>query len=214
MEFHRRLFSIDGFVPGQAALPFPIDSGLWAVQEGCSPPAAHDPARLLQSFAALEGVAVSLRTDAVLMCQAGAGLTQRLAHFGLLLGDLAALALHEIIINAAVHGNLQVASRPGARWCERQAFFDAIERELTNCERAARAVTVALGWDTERLCATVIDEGAGYDVHDAIARAPGETAPASGRGIAIARAAARVEVLDGGTCTRLIFDRIDGARPT
>ena len=225
MELHRRFFSTDGSLFGNAASPAGvspglraepggrlepgswIDPGVWAVENGCTPPATHDPARLLGGFAAVTGMAVSLRTDTMLACQAGTALAEKLDRCGFALGCLAGLALHEIIINAAIHGNLQVASRPAVGWRERQAFISRIEAELANPGRAARAVTVALGWHEAKLCAAIVDEGVGYDVRSSAPAPPGGKLEAAGRGIAIARAAACVEVLDGGTCTRLIFDR-------
>jgi hypothetical protein len=206
MKLLRRTFEPDEAIRAVADVWENAGPGFWAVQGGCVPPPAHRPSRLLAGFAAQHGMALSLRTDTLLEGNVGATLSHRLDQFGCALGDLAGLALHEILVNAAVHGNLQVASRPAARWREREAHSSQIEAGLADPELAARVVTVALGWHATLLCACVIDEGAGYTPAPDSQPAP-SVRKAAGRGLSIARAAARVDVLRGGCCTRLLFDR-------
>jgi hypothetical protein len=133
--------------------------------------------------------------------------SDRLDEFHCGTGELTGLALHEILINAAIHGNLQVASRPSAVWPEREAQARQIAAALADPILAARVVTIALGWHATKLCASIIDEGLGHTPSPPVCDPAATARAASGRGLSIARAAARVEQLCDGRWTRLVFDR-------
>ncbi len=201
----RRILLADGASPRDAAFWDSLTPGLWLVEIGCATPPSHGPNQLLADFAAESAMAVSLRTDAILQCNAGPALVLRLAQYGCHLGDMAALALHEVLLNAAIHGNLRVASQLAAVWQDRDAQIHHIETALADPSLAARAVTVALGWNEFELCAAVMDCGDGYRAGAPDGALPGAPRQASGRGLMIVRAAAHMEVRHGGRCARLIF---------
>jgi hypothetical protein len=183
--------------------------GIWAMEAGCAPPAAHWPSRLVARRAAHGCLAVSLRTGTLLSLELGQIVASRLESAGCRLAPLAGLALHEVLVNAAIHGNLQVDAGPAAGWCDLSARERLVAAALGDPPRAARVVTVAAGWNAEEVFAIVIDEGAGYVPLTPQPQA-GASRRAAGRGLLIARAEARVDVLRGGRCTRLIFGH---ARP-
>ena len=155
-------------------------------------------------------MAISLRSATLLRSNFASVLMARLEAQGCAFDQLATLALHEILLNAAIHGNLDVASGPSANWSDLATRTSLIAAALQDPVRAARSVTVALGWDARWVSAVVADQGAGYRLEPAGSAAGGGPRGA-GRGLIIARAAARLDVLDGGRCTRLVFQRVIAA---
>jgi hypothetical protein len=191
--------------PSAHVLPPP---GCWLVEEGCDPPAEHRPGRLLTTASRIRhGMALTLRTATLLPLNLGPALIGQAGSGADDMPPLAELALHEILVNAAVHGNLEVDSGTAAAWRDLSLRHQRIAAALLDPIRAARLVTVALGWDEEHVIAAVIDQGHGYDPMAIGSTPPDGTRRGSGRGLAIAHAAATVEVLLGGRCTRLTFAR-------
>jgi hypothetical protein len=186
--------------------------GRWLVEEGCRPPPEHRPARLLTNrlLTNLEipcAMAITLRTATLLPLDLGPALIACVRSGCDDLPPLAELALHEILVNAAVHGNLEVSSGPASAWRDLSLRHQLIAAALDDPARAARLVTVALGWDTDHAVAAIIDQGRGYEPSAIGSMQPDGTRRAAGRGLKIARAAAQVDVLLGGRCTRLTFAR-------
>ena len=202
-----------GFRAGDRAADSPLahvlpPPGLWLVEEGCRPPPDHSPGRLLMTWPAIpHGMALTLRTATLMPLDLGSALIAGTGSGGDDMPLLAELALHEILVNAAVHGNLEVDSGTAAAWRDLSFRHQRIEAALMDPVRAARLVTVALGWDEEHVIAAVIDQGHGYDPSTIVSMPPDGVRRGCGRGLEIARAAARVEVLMGGRCTRLTFAR-------
>jgi len=184
-----------------------LSPGRWLVDADAQPPPEHLPDRLLDGFDPEAAMAMTLYTPRLLRPDLGAALVARLARQGCRVGDLAALALHEIVLNAAIHGNLEVSSGRATEWEDLDCREAALAAALADPVRARRVVTVALGWDAAQLAVLIIDEGRGYRPPQPD---PNVLAPrrGAGRGLAIARAAAEVELRFGGRCTRLLFRRV------
>jgi hypothetical protein len=211
MKLLRRTFRPLGTDEIDRELSELLRPGVWVVETGCTPPPAHCPGRLTEGFAVAYSMAISLRTATLLPLDLGPALAARLEAWGCVLAPLAGLALHEMLVNGAVHGNLQVGSGRASAWQELVAREQLIADALADPVRAGRMVTAALAWDARRVCAAIIDEGNGYQTAAAdppvADTAPRATLRAAGRGLLIARAVADVEVLRGGCCTRLTFAR-------
>ncbi len=211
MKFVRGVFPSDGTTLERAVLAERLSSGTWLLETGTTPPRTHEPGLLLAPMHALAGTAVSLRSITLMRCNLGAALIDWLHTAGCTVTEHADLALHEMLLNAAIHGNLEVAAGASNVWAELDERQALIEIALKDPRRVARVVTVAVGWNETNGLAVVIDEGAGYRHQDPPRSKPGGEPRGSGRGLMIARAAAQVEVCDQGRCTRLIFARVPTA---
>ena len=66
-------------------------------------------------------------------------------------------------------------------------------------------MTVAIGWNVGSIVAVIADQGSGYRAKALASGQPGMSPRAAGRGLMIARAVAKVEVLGRGRSTRLVF---------
>ena len=205
MKLARRTFVPNGTDP--TSLDGRLGPGLWLVEAGSVPPPPHRPSNLVGRFVALGGMAVSLRTDTLLGIELGRMLVDQLGRDSCGVGPLAGVALHEILVNAAVHGNLQVESGPACEWQDLERRAHRIAAALRDPVRSARLVTAVLSWNATHVQAVIIDEGIGDQSGD---NKRNGAAPhgAAGRGRLIARAAARVAVLRGGSCTRLLLGRV------
>lgn len=110
-------------------------------------------------------------------------------------------ALHEAIINAAIHGNLELSS-PAHR--DLDAFADQagrIDQLLANPEFAHRAITIALSWTWDTLEVMVADEGRGYTPR------PEHTTRVGGGLFIVHAFSDRMSICDDGRCLVLRFDR-------
>ena len=205
MNFIRETLARD--TPGRdpAALCKRLLPGRWAIEAGYEPPPWHDPARLLSGRGVLDAIALSLGSAAVLNLDLGPSLAEHLAGLGVSPGPLAGLALHELIINAAIHGNLSVGSGRSAQWRDLAERQSAIAGALANPVCAARAVTIAIGWHAAGITAVIADEGEGYDT----AASPAATR-SSGRGLSLARRVGHVDVGCGGRQTTITLARLPG----
>ena len=191
--------------PQPAFLPSVLRPWAWLVEIGLHPPQTHRPALLLAGTAPQGGVAYSLSSATVLKVDLGMTLTERLVKEGCGISTIATLALHEIMLNAAIHGNLEVGSGPSRDWRDFSARQNKIDEALADPAKAARAVTVAIGWNVGSMVAVIADQGSGYRAKALASGQPGMSPRAAGRGLMIARAVAKVEVLGRGRSTRLVF---------
>jgi hypothetical protein len=212
MQFSQSIVSSESLALLQTVL---LRRGHWLVEAGGVPPPSHRPALMLGEVPGGTGAAVSLRTRTVLQAELGATLIHWLGTRGCDLGALADVALHEIVLNAAIHGNLEVPSGASRNWADLDARAVLVARALTDPGRAGRVITTAIGWNLSVAVVAVADEGRGYEAavgQAAVGQAVGRAGNprAAGRGLDIARAVARVEVCDHGRCTRLIFTRDPG----
>jgi hypothetical protein len=208
MRFVRAAFDADGEAADAVRLCEGLRPGRWLVEAGCRPPRAHHPALLLgRRRALLGGVAISLRSATLLGIDLGVALAGRLEADVCELGPIVGLALHELLLNAAIHGNLEVASGRAAKWHDLATRSAAIAMALDDPSRAARLVTVAIGWSAEAVATLVADEGKGYTPSPPNARTDDSRPRAAGRGLLIAGAAGRLRVLRNGRCARLTIPR-------
>jgi len=99
------------------------------------------------------------------------------------------LALHEALTNSIIHGNLELSSDLKER-CD-NAFAEAVAERAADPRYGTRPVEVHFDYDGERCHWTFTDQGKGFDVARALARArqpDSEAMLASGRGILLMRA--------------------------
>ncbi|HTU22265.1 MAG TPA: PilZ domain-containing protein [Gemmataceae bacterium] len=99
------------------------------------------------------------------------------------------LALHEALTNSVIHGNLELSSDLKER-CD-NVFAEALAERAADPRYAARPVEVHFDYDGEHCRWTFTDQGKGFDVGRALARAAQpdpEAMLASGRGILLMRA--------------------------
>lgn len=207
MKLLRRPFLPNGTEDMPAILQDLLCPGSWVVEAGCVPPPQHRPGRLLARLALPDRMAASLKTATMLRLNLGVILSERLGTLGCTLDPLAELALHEMLVNSAIHGNLGVAAGPATTWRDLAAREELLAAALEDPVLAARIVTVAAGWDAGRICTVIIDQGSGYSSNAANDSFANAARRASGRGLMIARSAATVTALHGGRCTRLVFAR-------
>jgi hypothetical protein len=207
MRLCRRTFGATAAERTTEALARLYKPGYWLVEAGCRPPSSHQPARLLRGLAPKHRMAVSLRTATLLSLHPATVLIDSLNIAGQGQDGMAGLALHEMLVNAAVHGNLHVETGTASTWQDVSTRERMIEDALADPVRSGRVVTLATGWDAREAYALIADEGEGY-VPSLPAEAPiGSAARAAGRGMLFARAAAKVDVMCGGRCVRLTFAR-------
>lgn len=172
--------------------------GSWLVEAGSTPPPAHNPLHLPAWRLLSDGIAVSLTSASGIRLSIGTALIDWLANSGVPVEPLAGLALHELILNAIVHGNLGISLGHLDQWADLDIRQTMIAHALSDASRAARLVTVALGWVGDRALAVITDEGDGYQAADPVTPGVG-----SGRGLRIVRAIGEVQVLQGGRQTAL-----------
>jgi hypothetical protein len=201
MHFNRTTLSWDRRSSDSAALCAELSAWRWTIEAGCGPPDQHDPARLLRDDGISGALALSLGSATAIGLCLGPALTARLADFGLIVGPLAGLALHELIVNAVIHGNLKVPSGRSNDWCDLGKRHNGIAEALADPVRSTRTLTVAVGWRAGGVIAIVADEGAGYDVNGQMVSRRG-----SGRGLRIARLAGDVSVRCGGRQTAIALE--------
>lgn len=115
------------------------------------------------------------------------------------------LALHEVLANAILHGNLGLDSRSIADDDGYRAFVDSVRSALDQ-ERSRRLwITIAASWSEGSLKLSVADQGNGFALPDRVNMR--EDASTAGRGLAIVHAlAASVLVTEGGRKTVMRFD--------
>ncbi|HTR17685.1 MAG TPA: ATP-binding protein [Acetobacteraceae bacterium] len=185
----------------EPALRGALRPGIWGVERDLLPPAWHTPALLLAAGAE-QCLALSLRTASAYRQLPLPTLLAALNAAGIRLAAKTVLALHELVVNAIVHGNLGIDSGPSHSLADLHARDASIKAALRDPAHANRTVTLAFASAAEQVEAAVADEGNGF----VMAAGGGEC---SGRGLAIARAAARdVRFTAGGRCARLALRRM------
>ena len=182
----------------------------WSVEAGCLPPLAHRPERLLAGRHCQAATAISLSTRTVLWDALGQTLVSWLESAGCTVAPLAGLAVHELLLNAAIHGNLEIDSGPSTNWRDLSAREGMIAVALQDPKRSARVLTVAIGWDARAAAIVIADQGAGYTEPQLDSTTAGDRRGA-GRGLKIAPLTGRMDVRDGGRCATLLLDRVSAA---
>ena len=113
--------------------------------------------------------------------------------------------MHELLLNAAIHGNLAIGSGASTNWRELSQRQTMIANALQDKAHSARLLTVAIGWNARLVALVVADQGGGYQEPPQEPAMAGATR-AAGRGLKIARRVGRLEVLDGGRCAAFLLD--------
>ncbi len=99
------------------------------------------------------------------------------------------VALQEALVNAVVHGNLELSSELKER--SDSSFAEALAQRAADSRLAQRSVDILVDYDGQRCRWIVTDEGKGFDVERVLRRvqsADPEVLLASGRGILLMRA--------------------------
>ncbi len=116
------------------------------------------------------------------------------------------LAVHEAVVNALLHGNLEVGPLPKETVEDFIAHCNAVEARLTDPDYALRRLEVRASWDDGRVTVVVADAGPGFDVESLAAR--NEPTRKSGRGLfLIGELAEDVAIEDGGRRLVMTFRR-------
>jgi anti-sigma regulatory factor (Ser/Thr protein kinase) len=112
-------------------------------------------------------------------------------------------ALHEAILNAAIHGNLGLTAAGNRSSSAIDTLASAIDDRLRHAALAQRKVTITAAGRGNWLLVTVGDEGSGFAAE--LTAAPDKDLP-HGRGIMLMRKlAAKVTYSDGGRTVCLTF---------
>jgi hypothetical protein len=201
MPFCRETFLRDAQSPDAGVLCAALAPWRWIIESGYDPPAEHDPGCLLPSNVLAGAFALSLGSPSAVAASLGPALVDRLTELGCAIGPMAGLALHELIINAVIHGNLQVQSGHSNIWQDLVERQSAIAKALADPLRAARTVTIAVGWQANETIAVIADEGDGYDVATVVTGGRG-----CGRGLRLARMVGDVSVQRGGRQTVIAME--------
>lgn len=116
------------------------------------------------------------------------------------------LALHEALVNAMVHGNLEIGSLSKDSLDDFIQFCQTIEMRLGDTAYGRRRVTTVVTWDDATIDVTITDEGPGYDA--AILDQPIDLNKKSGRGLFLIRDICRsIDVQDDGRRLIMRFAR-------
>ena len=118
MNFSRDTLPQDALTSEPAALCARLNPGQWLIEAQAAPPTAHDPALLPLGDGLMGAVALSLSSGTAIGLSLGPALAERVMALGPSPGPLAGLALHELIVNAVVHGNLHVKSGRSGGWSD------------------------------------------------------------------------------------------------
>lgn len=122
-----------------------------------------------------------------------------------------ALALHEAITNAVVHGNLELSSDLKER--DDDAFARALAERASNPHFTSRSVLIDVDYDGESCRWSFTDEGPGFDFQRYLNREPDPEAMflSSGRGILLMKAFVdEVEYEQGGRKVTLTLRHSSG----
>jgi Histidine kinase-like ATPase domain len=198
MNFTRETLPEDWPGSDPKALCARLAPGSWMIEDGHQPPLSHDPERFPLGEGLTGGLALSLSSATLMGLSLGPALVDRLSALGLPLGPMAGLALHELIVNAVIHGNLRVEAGRSVDWADLAKRQATLDDALTDPSRTTRMVTIAAYWRADDVVVAIVDEGEGYDVS-----APRVTKSGSGRGLRLARMVGWVDVLSGGSRTTI-----------
>jgi phosphoserine phosphatase RsbU/P len=198
MNFTRETLPEDWPGSDPKALCARLAPGSWMIEAGHQPPLSHDPERFPLGEGLTGGLVLSLSSATLMGLSLGPALVDRLSALGLPLGPMAGLALHELIVNAVIHGNLRVEAGRSVDWADLAKRQATLDDALTDPSRTTRMVTIAAYWRADDVVVAIVDEGEGHDVS-----APRVTKSGSGRGLRLARMVGRVDVLSGGSRTTI-----------
>jgi len=106
------------------------------------------------------------------------------------------LALHEALVNAMVHGNLEIGSLNKDSLDDFIQFCQTIETRLNDGHFGGRRVTILTTWDDGEVVVTIDDEGPGYDA--AILDRPIDLNKKSGRGLFLIRDICKETAMENG----------------
>jgi len=114
------------------------------------------------------------------------------------------LALHETLINALVHGNLEISTGQVKTAYDFMNYTNLLQERLKSSSFAKKSVCIYASWNTHKLVIRVKDEGNGYKHKKNTTTIKKKT---SGRGlIFIAGLADSCTLSDNGSEVTLIFD--------
>lgn len=114
------------------------------------------------------------------------------------------LALHETLINALVHGNLEISTGQVKTAYDFMDYTNLLQERLKSSAFAKKSVCIYASWNTHKLVIRVKDEGSGYKHKK---HPPLSKKKTSGRGlIFIAGLADSCTLSDNGSEVTLIFD--------
>lgn len=117
------------------------------------------------------------------------------------------LALHEAMVNAMVHGNLEIGSLPKDSLDDFVRFCESIETRLGDPRFGDRRVDVRAEWCGDFIELVVQDHGRGYDT-TSVLRRPVALDQKSGRGLFLIKDLCEtVAVADGGRRLAMTFRR-------
>lgn len=170
-------------------------------------PADGLPERLLPRPAA-EGFCLSVRTATAFGIESARLVCEALCQRGALPEAMrfpVEIALHEVVANAILHGNLGIESALKANPEQYESFCEQLQARLADPDRRERWIDIRAAWNDRHLEIAVADEGQGYAVGSTPRSADHDGS--FGRGLGIVRdAAAEITVSDGGRRTVLRFD--------
>lgn len=116
------------------------------------------------------------------------------------------LALHEALVNAMVHGNLEIGPIAKESLDDFIQFCQLIETRLADPQFGARRVVIYATWAGETVDVAIEDMGQGYDV--SVMDEPIDVGKKCGRGLFLIRDIARdVSIEDGGRRMVMRFGR-------
>jgi len=99
----------------------------------------------------------------------------------------ARLGLHELLINAVEHGNLEISHSQKTTLLRNDQLKQEIKRRLEMEPYRDRRASIAVSVDGDRLTFEITDEGPGFDFQRFLSLSPDRAFSQHGRGIAIAR---------------------------
>ncbi|MCE9596571.1 MAG: response regulator [Spirochaetia bacterium] len=99
----------------------------------------------------------------------------------------AQLGLHELLINAVEHGNLNISHEEKSALLEQQALGDEIRARLKKPEYSSRRAEISFKRKADRLEFEIRDQGRGFDFRKYLSLSPDRAFSSHGRGIALAR---------------------------
>lgn len=117
-------------------------------------------------------------------------------------GDIE-LALHEVLANSLVHGNLEIGSELRRTVSGQDAYIKLMQERLSDPKHSERRILVGARHTGEGIVVSVQDEGPGFDLTK-VQKTTESTA--SGRGLGIIRSlSSRLDYADQGRLARLVF---------
>lgn len=158
------------------------------------------PGRYFRHHVEQGGMGVTVTTASAYQCEVALCFTSALArrnpHWTAQAAGMER-AVHELVANALVHGNLEVPSpRHGMDGFD--AYCNALDRALADPARRRRRVEISAAMIGDTLEVAIRDQGPGYQFCRIIE--PGEEPEPRQHGLAIAAAVAELTVEDGGRC--------------